>query len=132
MYPLLTMQYRTVPKSRVLHKPLAAPPPLDAPTHALDCGLPRSAQNRPIGRARPRATAVGARWHVQVYKVCERRERAWHTPRQLIVAEVAAKPASIRPPRAILRCTRRSTPPRTTTPYLAFSTSPLNFTVMLT
>jgi hypothetical protein len=61
----------------------------------------RSAQSRPIGRARPRVNAVGTRRHAQICKACERGERARHTPRQLVVAKVAAKPTHTWPSRAV-------------------------------
>jgi hypothetical protein len=65
-------------------------PCFGAPTCPLDYASPRLAQSRPIRRARPRANAVGMRRHAQPAKICERGERAWHTPCQRVVFEIAA------------------------------------------
>ena len=70
-------------------------PPTCIPRHAA-----RSEQSRPIrpilGRTR-KQTPLARRGHSQVCKIDERRERARHTPRQRVVAKVAAHPKRTRP-----------------------------------
>jgi hypothetical protein len=75
------------------HRPRSMPPTCIPPT----CRAARSRAHR-SDPPRPHVkTPLARRGHAQSIKIGERRERARHTPRQRIVAEVAAHPKRTRP-----------------------------------